>query len=137
MKVLQVILAQPTGPQLGILDTAWSLSRNGAVAARKSHWLEVAGSSPASATQHKKKKNMKTKIEINYRSIGRVSLLTLAISIIVMVMYWDEENSVLLIAAGIVALFAMIGLMAFGSWKIDQMEREEDERERTIKSNMR
>ena len=80
---------------------------------------------------------MKTKIEINYRSLGRVSLLTLAISIIVMVMYWDENNSVLLIAAGVVALFAMIGLMAFGSWKIDQMEREEDERERTHKSNMR
>lgn len=80
---------------------------------------------------------MKTKIEINYRALGRVSLLTLALSVVVMVMYWDEDNSVLLIAAGVVALFAMIGLMAFGCWKIDQMEREEDERERTIKSNMR
>lgn len=80
---------------------------------------------------------MKTKIEINYRALGRVSLLTLALCIVVMVMYWDEDNSVLLIAAGIVSLFAMIGLMAFGSWKIDQMEREEDERERTFKSNMR
>ena len=75
---------------------------------------------------------MKTKIDINYPAVGRVSLILGLLSFLVIFCAWDTEHTNLILCSAIILLFSGIGMMAWGCWKIDKMERERDERERTL-----
>lgn len=75
---------------------------------------------------------MKTKIDINYPAVGKVSLILGLLSILVIFCAWDTANTELILFSAIVLLLSGIGMMAWGCWKIDKMERERDERERTL-----
>ena len=76
---------------------------------------------------------MRTKIEINYPAVGRVSLILGLLSILVIFCAWDTENTELILFSAIVLLLSGIGMMAWGCWKYDNMRQEEDDRNREYK----
>ena len=76
---------------------------------------------------------MKTKIDINYPSVGRVSLTIGLLAILTLFCYWDEAPVQLLLTAAIALLLSGIGAMAYGCWLYDNKRREEEERSREMK----
>ena len=76
---------------------------------------------------------MKTKIDINYPAVGRVSLTIGLLAILTLFYYWDDGPVQLLLAAAIALLLSGVGAMAYGCWRYDIMRHEEEERSREMK----
>lgn len=70
---------------------------------------------------------MKTKIEINYQALGKASALVGFIAALVLFLTWDANIFLLTFGCCIVILVAGIGLMAWGCYRIDELNKEHDE----------
>ena len=70
---------------------------------------------------------MKTKIEINYQTLGKASALVEAVAVLVLFLTWDAHIFLLSFGCCIVMLVASIGLMAWGCYRIDELNKEHDE----------
>ena len=76
---------------------------------------------------------MKTKIDINYPAVGRVSLTIGLLAILTLFCYWDDAPVQLLLTAAIALLLSGIGMLAWFSWRFDNLRHEEEERSREMK----
>ena len=70
---------------------------------------------------------MKTKIEINYSEVGKMSALFGFIATLVLFITWDLHSFLLSFGCCIVIFIAGIGLMAWACSRMDEMNREHDE----------
>ena len=78
---------------------------------------------------------MNAKIEINYSELGKVSALVGFVAALILFLTWDLHSFVLAFGCSILILLSCIGMMAWGMWKIDKIQREEDERNRSMRHN--
>ena len=76
---------------------------------------------------------MKTKIDINYPAVGRVSLTIGLLAILILFYYWDEASFEMLMTVAIMLLLSGVGAIAYCCWAYDKKRHEDDERSREMK----